>query len=74
MSWEALAALTQQGGPYGLLALVVISLIRGWLIPRSTHRDRIMDYQAAIRALEATVAERDRQIATLLGRVREPTS
>lgn len=69
--WEQLAI---QGGPWGLVGLVVVSLIRGWLIPRTTHRDRIADYRAAIADKDATIAELRAQQAILLGaRAREPT-
>jgi hypothetical protein len=71
--WQPVGTAIAQGGPWGLLALVVISLIRGWLIPRSWHRDRIADYQRAVDALEATVAEQKQQIAVLLG-ARTPTA
>jgi hypothetical protein len=67
--WEQLAI---QGGPWGLIALVVVSLIRGWLIPRTTHLDRVNDFKAAIAAKDATIAEQKDQISALLGRAREP--
>lgn len=68
--WEQLAI---QGGPYGLIALTVVSLIRGWLIPRSWHRERIEDLKAAIAAHEATIREQKAQIAILLGATKGPT-
>lgn len=64
--------LAAKAGPWGIVALVVVSLIRGWLIPRRTHVDRVEDLKAAITALQATVAEREHQVAVLLGRAREP--
>lgn len=72
--WEVLGPLALQGGPWGLIALGVLSILRGWLIPRRTHMDRVGDLKAAIAALEATVQEQKGQIGILLGRVREPTS
>ena len=69
--WEALAV---QGGPWALVGMVVLSIIRGWLIPRRTHLDRVADLKAAIAALEETVHEQKTQIGILLGRVREPSS
>ena len=66
-----------QGGAVALLAWVVVAIVLGRLIPRKTHEDRINDlknsFGAAIRALEETVEEKDRQIAILLGRPREPS-
>lgn len=61
-----------KAGPWGLLALVVVSLVRGWLIPRSTHRDRVADYKAALADKDATIAEQRKQISILLGLTREP--
>lgn len=66
--WEALGTLALQGGPWGVLLFTAMSIIRGWLIPRRTHLDRVGDLKAAIAALEETVAEKDRQLAILLGR------
>lgn len=63
-----MATVALQGGPWGLLGLVVVSVIRGWLIPRRLHLDRVGDLKAAIAALEATVAEQKQQINILLGR------
>jgi len=69
---DALAALALQGGPWGIIALVVVSLVRGWLIPRSTHRERIDDYKATIVAKDRTIAELQDQRDILLGKSREP--
>lgn len=57
----------------GISGLVVVSIIRGWLIPRRTHLDRVADLKAAIAALEETVHEQKTQISILLGRAREPS-
>lgn len=70
--WDSLAKIAISGGPVGLVALCVVSIIRGWLIPRRVHLDRVGDLKAANEALERANAEKDRQIATLLGRAREP--
>lgn len=62
--WESI-------GPYlaptSLIGLTVVSLIRGWLIPRSWHRERIQDYKDTIAAKDATIAELKAQLAVLLG-------
>lgn len=73
MPWESIGLVAAKGGPWGIVALVVVSLIQGWLIPRRTHEDRIADHKATIAALQATVYERERQIAIMLERVKEPT-
>lgn len=77
--WESIGLVAAKGGPVGLIALVVVSLLQGWLIPRRSHLDRvedlkerIADLKAACAALEATVDERERQIGILLTRAREP--
>lgn len=63
--WETLAV---QGGPWALVGIFVLSVFRGWLIPRRTHEDRVSDLKAAIAALEETVHEQKTQISILLGR------
>jgi len=57
----------KEGASYGLLGLVVFSIIKGWLIPRAWHRERIKDYQEANALLRDTVREKDVQIGILLG-------
>lgn len=69
--WESVGIVAAKGGPWGIVALVVVSLIQGWLIPRRTHLDRVGDLKATITALEATVKEREQQIGVLLSRPRE---
>lgn len=66
--WDSLSTLAVQGGPWGLVSLCVISVLRGWLIPRRTHLDRVGDLKAAIAALEDTVVELKAQNAMLMGR------
>lgn len=68
--WE----LAAQVGPSGLLTLVAVSLLRGWLVPRSQLLREIGYLERANQALEATVVEKDRQLQILLGHPREPTS
>lgn len=46
--WAGVATYT------GLAALVVLSVIRGWLIPRSSHEREIAHYEARIVELKAT--------------------
>jgi hypothetical protein len=65
---DVLAELALKGGPWGLVGFAVLSLIRGWLIPRPTHREIVSRLENAIKALEATVAEKDKQVSILLGR------
>lgn len=65
MVWDWTLAQWINGGVSGL---VVVSLVRGWLIPRRTHLDRVADLKAAIAALEETVHEQKTQIGILLGR------
>ncbi len=72
MVWDWTSA-AQWVGNGSLGALVVVSLVRGWLIPRRTHLDRVGDLKAAIAALEETVAEQKQQIGILLGR-KDPVS
>lgn len=60
--------------PGGLVALTVVSLIRGWLIPRATHGEIVRHLEDTIRAQKETICERDKQVAILLGQVREPAS
>lgn len=71
--WTTLLDLAARNGPWAVPCLLVMF---GWLIPRWTHRERIADYKAALKASEATVAERERQISIMLGRDRdrEPSS
>jgi hypothetical protein len=60
-------ALLAGGGPPAVIAFGVLSIMRGWLIPRSVHEDRVSDLKATIAALQATNAEREHQIGILLG-------
>lgn len=69
--WQSLATLAVTGGPWSLLALVIVSIVRGWLIPKASHEREIAYRERTITALEDTVAEREKQISILLGRLRE---
>ena len=66
--WNSLGMLAVNGGPWGLVTFFVVSVWRGWLIPRSWHRERMADFKAANAALEDTVKEQNQQIALLVGR------
>lgn len=68
---DALGLLAVQGGPWVLLALLVV---RGWLVPRSTHLREIGYMERTITALEATVAEQKKQIAALVAGLKAPPS
>jgi len=64
-------------GPWALLVSlfvwIVTLVMTGRLISRTVHLDRVNDLKAAIAALEATVAERERQISVLMGRPQGPS-
>lgn len=66
--WDSLSTLAIHGGPWGLVGLYSVSILRGWLIPRRWHLDRVGDLKEAIAALEETVAELKQQQALLMGR------
>lgn len=70
--WDWTSAV-QWVGNGSIGTLVLVSLIRGWLIPRRTHLDRVGDLKAAIAALEDTVSEQKQQISILLGH-KDPVS
>ena len=70
--WDTLAPFAVQGGPSALLGLVILSIVRGWLIPKASHEREMSYRERTITALEATVAEKDKQIGIRLGKLREP--
>ncbi len=70
--WDTIGELTLRGGPWSIIAFGVFSILRGWLIPRWWHQERIADYKRALAASEATVHEKDIQIGMLLGRPKDP--
>lgn len=53
--------------PGGALLLLGLSVVRGWLVPRSTHREFIQVLEKTIDDKNATIAEQRRQLAILLG-------
>lgn len=62
--WETLAV---QGGPWALVGLCVVSIFRGWLIPRSSHLREIGYLEREARAKDATIVELKDQIKILAG-------
>lgn len=65
--WTTLAAVAQQGWPVALVALCVVSIFRGWLIPRSTHLREIGYMERENKAQAATIAELKDQLRILAG-------
>lgn len=73
-------AILAQGGPWGILVLVMVAIITGRLIPRWTHLQRVQDlkqnaadYRAALGTERERGDELRAQMAILLGsRAREP--
>lgn len=65
--WDSIGTAVLSGGPWGIVGFGVLSLIRGWLIPRSWHLERIQDYKDTIKAQHDEIAELKSQRATLLG-------
>lgn len=73
--WEAVA----QAGPWGLIAFVVLAILRGWLVPLRWHERQVAQMEKRIEDHKETGAiwkeiaeERRVQIATLMGHVKEP--
>lgn len=71
---DALLTAAAQGGPWALIALFVISVFRGWLIPRSTHLEIVGNLKAALADKDATIVELRMQRSTLVSGVREPSA
>lgn len=55
-------ALVVKGGPVGVIALVVLLVLTGRLMPRTMHEDRIRDKDQQISYLQQTLTVRDEQI------------
>ena len=67
--WQVIVGIVALcGTPWAIVAWIARRIIRGDLIPRAAHLDRVGDLRATITALEDTVAEKDRQIGILLGK------
>lgn len=49
-------------GPVGLLAITVMLILLGRLIPRSAHEDRVTDLKERIASLQETLAIRDQEL------------
>lgn len=71
MDWTPLLV---EGGPWALISLIVVSVLRGWLIPRSVHESRVRDLKETIARYQAANARREQQVATLAAPVQEPCS
>jgi hypothetical protein len=56
------AALLAQGGPYGVIVVVVLLILAGRLMTRTAHEDRVSDLKDRISSLEGTLAVRDEQV------------
>lgn len=56
------AGLLTTGGPYGLVALVVLLILGGRLITRAAHEDRVHDKDAQIEYLRETLKSRDEEL------------
>lgn len=54
-------------GPVGILTLVVLAIIFGLLIPKSTHTQRMADKDEQIKYLRATLDKREDQLSQALG-------
>lgn len=54
-SWLATPS-PSQIGLGGIVTVMILSILRGWIIPRSVHLDRVQDKDAQLQAL---AAERD---------------
>lgn len=49
----------------GLGAFIILSVVRGWLVPRRTHEDALHDrdeWRAESRLKDAQIAEKDKQL------------
>lgn len=62
------------GGPWALAVFILILLAMGWLIPLRQHNRELGYRDRTIAALEATVAEREKQLGILLSKLPERPS
>ena len=73
---EIPAELLTRGGPWGLIALVVVAILKGWLVPRSivddTRKDRD-DWRAAYMDLQKARAAETAQLVPLVQEYAETT-
>lgn len=77
--WDVLGPIALQGGGWGLVGLAVLSVWRGWLIPRwwyekqmAAMEKRIADKDAIGQIWKEIAEERRDQIAALMGHVKDP--
>lgn len=52
--------------PYGIIALGIISILRGWLVPKISHDARVADKDAQIDYLRKALDKRDEQFSTVI--------
>lgn len=57
---SAVVSVLREAGPWVTIAILVVM---GWLIPRSTHRERIKDYQVRLEHTEKAL-DHEREINT----------
>ena len=71
MDWVTIVGL-RDVGPWGIVAIFVLCLGAGWLIPRWSHKERIADLKdqlkeknESITFLQAALEKRDDQVTQL---------
>lgn len=71
MDWVTIVGL-RDVGPWGIVAIFVLCLGAGWLIPRWTHKERIADLKEQLKEkadtitfLQAALEKRDEQVSLL---------
>jgi prefoldin subunit 5 len=72
MDWVTIVGL-KDVGPWGIIAIFVVSLGYGWIIPRWSHKERIADLKEQLKEksetivfLQAALDKRDDQMADLI--------
>jgi hypothetical protein len=71
MDWVTIVGL-RDVGPWGIVAIFVLCLGAGWLIPRWSHKERIADLKEQLKEkgetiafLQAALEKRDAQVTQL---------
>lgn len=71
MDWVTIVGL-RDVGPWGIVAIFVLCLGFGWIIPRWTHKERIADLKEQLKGKDETIAfqrasleKRDEQVSQL---------